>query len=90
MPKAIMDPEEVRQFANELRRFTADLQNSMTSLHARFKSLGDTWKDQEHEKFSQEFVQAMKVLRKFIEVSNRHTPYLLRKVQHVEEYLDQR
>jgi hypothetical protein len=32
----------------------------------------------------------MKVLRKFVEVSEKHTPYLLRKAQRIEQYLDQR
>jgi hypothetical protein len=32
----------------------------------------------------------MKALRKFIEISARHTPYLLRKAQRIEEYLRQR
>jgi uncharacterized protein YukE len=90
MPQAIMDPEEVRRFAEELKRFNLDLQNRMASLHARFSSLGDSWQDQEHTKFSEEFVQTMKALKKFVEVSNHHTPYLLRKAQRIEDYLNQR
>ncbi len=85
-----MDPEEVRRFAEELKRFNLDLQNRMSALHARFASLGDTWQDQEHLKFSDEFKQTLKALRKFIEISNAHTPYLLRKAQRIEEYLNQR
>jgi len=90
MAQAMMDPEEVRRFAEELKRFNADLQNRMSSLQARFASLGDTWQDQEHVKFSEEFKQTLKALRKFVEVSNQHTPYLLRKAQRIEEYLNQR
>jgi uncharacterized protein YukE len=90
MPQAIMDPEAVRRFAEELKRFNVDLQNRIASLHARFASLGDTWGDQEHEKFAQEFEQTMKALKKFIEVSGQHTPYLLRKAQRIEDYLAQR
>ena len=90
MPQAIMDPEDVRRFADELKRFNIDLQNRVASLQARFASLGDTWQDQEHEKFADEFRQTMKAMRKFVEVSNQHTPYLLRKAQRIEEYLKQR
>ena len=54
MPQAIMDPEEVRRFAEELKRFNMDLQNRMASLQARFSALGDSWQDQEHTKFSEE------------------------------------
>ena len=90
MSQAIMDPEKVRRFAEELARFSTDIENRMSLLHARFLSLGDTWQDQEHEKFAEEFLLTMKVLKKFTEVSEKHTPYLLRKAQRIEEYLDQR
>ena len=90
MPQAIMDPAEVRRFADELKRFNIDLQNRMASLQARFAGLGDTWQDQEHLKFSDEFKQALKALKHFVEISNQHTPYLLRKAQRIEEYLNQR
>lgn len=90
MAQAIMDPESVRRFAEELKRFNGDLQNRMTSLQARFTALGDTWQDQEHEKFAAEFAQTLKALKKFVDVSNQHTPYLLRKAQRIEDYLSQR
>ena len=90
MAQAIMDPEEVRRFASELKRFNEDIQNKASSLQARFSALGTTWQDQDHEKFAEEFVTTMKVLRKFMEVSEKHTPYLLRKAQRIEQYLDQR
>ena len=85
-----MDPEQVRRFAEELQRFNTDLQDKLMALQARFAALGDTWQDQEHSKFVEEFKQTIKALKKFIEVSNHHTPYLLRKSQRIEEYLNQR
>ena len=90
MAQAIMDPEQVRRFAEELKRFNADLQDRIAALQARFASLGDTWQDEEHAKFTEEFKQTMKALKKFVEISNQHTPYLLRKAQRIEEYLNQR
>ena len=90
MAQAIMDPEEVRRFAKELKRFNDDTQNKASSLQARFSALGATWQDQEHEKFAEEFLTTMKVIRKFMEISEKHTPYLMRKAQRIEEYLDQR
>jgi WXG100 family type VII secretion target len=90
MPQAIIDPEEVRRFAEELKRFNADLQTKLSLLQARFAALGDTWQDQEHTKFSDEFKQTMKAFKKFVEISNQHTPYLMRKAQRIEEYLNQR
>lgn len=90
MPQAIMDPEQVRRFADELKRFNGDLQDRLAALQSRFAALGDTWQDQEHAKFTEEFKQTMKTLKRFVEVSSQHTPYLLRKAQRIEEYLNQR
>ncbi|MDD5200281.1 MAG: WXG100 family type VII secretion target [Terrimicrobiaceae bacterium] len=89
MAQAIMDPEEVRRFATELKRFNEDIQVRAASLQARFAALGGSWQDQEHEKFSEEFVATMKALKKFVDVSEMHAPYLLRKAQRIEQYLDQ-
>ena len=85
-----MDPEEVRRFAEELKRFNEDLHTRSASLQARFGALSNTWKDQEHQKFAEEFTTTMKAMKKFIEASRVHTPYLLRKARRIEEYLDQR
>ncbi len=90
MSQAIMDPEEVRRFAKELKRFNDDVQAKAAALHARFVALSGTWQDQEHEKFAEEFVVTMKGLKKFVELSEKHTPFLLRKAQRIEEYLGQR
>jgi uncharacterized protein YukE len=90
MAQAIMDPEKVRRFAEELQRFNSDLENRMLMLQARLAALGDSWQDQEHEKFSEEFKQAMKALKRFVDLSKDHTPYLLRKAQRIEDYLHQR
>ena len=90
MSKAVMDPAEVRRFAEELKRFNLDLQNRITLLQARFGALGETWQDQEHARFAEEFRQTMKALLKFMESSSQHTPFLLRKAQRIEEYLSQR
>lgn len=90
MSQAIIDPEQVRRFAAELKRFNGDLRERTAALMARFTALGDTWQDQEQEKFSAEFVQLMKTLKSFLELSERHTPYLLRKAERIQQYLDQR
>ncbi|MDF1753465.1 MAG: WXG100 family type VII secretion target [Verrucomicrobiales bacterium] len=90
MAQAIADPEELRRFAEELKRFNNDIQNSMSSLNARFSALGDTWQDQENQKFAEEFKDTMKTLRKFVEASNTQGPFLLRKAQRLEDYLKQR
>ena len=85
-----MDPEEVRRFAEELKKFNTDIQARMGSLQARFGALGDSWKDREHAKFEEEFKDSFKAMKKFLEASSKHAPYLLRKARKIEEYLEQR
>ncbi len=90
MSKAIVDPEELRRFAMDLKRVTNELQKSMTMMHGRLMHLGQTWRDQEHTRFANELEQTVKVLQRFVEQSNDHIPFLLRKADRVEEYLQQR
>jgi uncharacterized protein YukE len=90
MSQAIVDPSELRRFATNLKRFNADLQASLAGLYGQLVSLGDTWRDQEHDRFRQEFEQTMHTLERFIDVSGEHIPFLLRKAERIEEYLSQR
>jgi uncharacterized protein YukE len=90
MPQAIVDPEELRRFAQNLKRFTTELHNQMTVLHGQLVGLGTSWRDQENQKFAEEFEQTLVVLKRFLETTNQHIPFLLRKAQRVEEYLSQR
>lgn len=90
MSQAIADPEELRRFAAELKRFNEDLRERTTALMTRYAALGDSWQDQENEKFSVEFLQTMKGLKRFNEVAERHAPYLMRKAARIQQYLDQR
>src|SRR5207253_702992 len=87
MSQAIVNPAELRRFVHNLQRFNSELQNQMTMLRGQLVSLGQTWRDQEHEKFTQEFQETMLVLNRFVEAANEHIPLLMRKAQRVEEYL---
>jgi uncharacterized protein YukE len=90
MPHAIVDPEELRRFAHNLKQFNNELQGRLAVLHGQLISLGNTWRDKEHEKFSQEFEQTMLVVKRFMEAATVHIPFLIRKAERVEEYLQQR
>jgi uncharacterized protein YukE len=90
MAKAVVDPAELRRFAQDLKRFNTELHNQMKVLHGRLLALGQTWRDQEHTKFSEEFEETMKVLLRFTEATDQHIPFLLRKAERIEDYLQQR
>jgi uncharacterized protein YukE len=88
--QAIVNPEELRRFALTLKEFNTELLDRMNSLSSRLNALSSTWRDQENQKFSEEFAQHMKVLARFVEANEQHIPYLLRKAERIEEYLRQR
>jgi uncharacterized protein YukE len=90
MGQAIVDPAELRRFAQTLKRFNTDLQDRTTALNVELCHLGATWRDQENKKFSEEFQQHMRYLARFGDSIERHIPYLLRKAESIEEYLEQR
>ncbi len=90
MSQAIADPEDLRRFSADLKQFNNRLRESTSRLQAQFGYLGDTWRDQEHHKFAQEFEQTMRVLAHFMRTCDEHIPFLLRKAQRIDDYLRQR
>ena len=74
MSQAIVDPNELRRFAHHLKQFNGDLRERLSGLHAEMTRLSDTWRDQEHEKFTQEFEQTLHVIEHFLEVADEHVP----------------
>jgi uncharacterized protein YukE len=89
-PQAIASPEEIERFARDLKQFNAQLKDSMARLYAQYRQLGDTWRDQEHQKYGQEFEQTMRVLNQFMRSSDEQIPFLLRKASRLRDYLTQR
>jgi uncharacterized protein YukE len=90
MSQAVVDPGELRRFAQNLKQFNAELRERLAALHGQLRGLGDSWRDQEHEHFVEEFEQTVRVLAGFLEATDQHVPFLLRKAERVEQYLQQR
>lgn len=89
MPQAVVDPEELRRFAIRLKKFNSDLQNQTTLLANQLAALGSTWRDQEHKKFVEQFEHHIKMIARFTEATDQYVPYLVRKAEHIEDYLQQ-
>ncbi len=90
MAQAVVDPAELRRFAQNLRHFNTELQNKMAVIHGQLSGLSQTWRDKEQEKFTEEFEATLIVINRFIEASSQYVPFLMRKAERVEEYLQQR
>jgi WXG100 family type VII secretion target len=90
MPQAIVDPEELRQFAQSLKKFSTEIQARINMISGQLSALSKTWRDQEQKKFSEEFEQQVKGVQRLIEVIEEHIPYLVRKAEIIDEYLHRR
>jgi uncharacterized protein YukE len=90
MSRAIVDPAELRRFAQALKNFNNEVGQQLAVLQGQFAGLGDTWRDQEHDRFAQQFAETVQVLNRFLEASQQQIPYLLRKAERIDDYLQQR
>ena len=88
--QAIVNPEELERFARELKRFNDEIKERTNRLQGQFRQLGETWRDQEHRKFAEEFWKTMGVIQAFTKTADKHVPFLLRKAERAREYLRQR
>jgi uncharacterized protein YukE len=90
MPRVDATPEDIRNFARNLAKFKVELFERTFQLRAQFRQLGDTWRDQEEIRYADEFEQAMRSIQRFINVTDEQIPYLLRKADRLDDYLNQR
>lgn len=90
MSQAIVDPAELRRFAHQLKKFNAELEERISTLGNQLHALNTTWRDQEHKKFADQFEHQLKLIARSIEVTNEYAPFLLRKAERIEDYLQQR
>jgi uncharacterized protein YukE len=90
MTQAIVDPAELRRFIQHLKKFNGEVLEQMQAAQRQLVQLGATWRDQEHDRFMEEFEQQLRTLSRFVDITNQYVPYLLRKAERIEEYLQQR
>ena len=76
MTQAIVDPDELRLFAQMLKQFNQDLADRATALSAQLHSLSSTWRDQENLKFTEQFEQHLRyVLTEYLIHYNTARPH---------------
>ena len=90
MAQLVVNPEELAKFALNLRDFTERLRQDTHRLNGQFSQLRETWRDQEQQKFAQEYMDMMKSIERFLNTSDQHIPFLLRKAERAREYQNQK
>lgn len=87
MPQAIVDPEQLRHFAAMLQRYSQTIRESTAALSQAQARLNETWRDQEQRRFSEEFDEQVKLVQKLLDISEKHVPYLVKKAEIIDQYL---
>lgn len=88
MPRAIVDPREVRRFAALLHEIVGHLGNSKSSVSRDFIELHSVWKDAKYQQFEKVFLDTMRNLELFLKSSETYAQYLNKKAGLAERYLE--
>ncbi|MGA4578519.1 WXG100 family type VII secretion target [Limisphaera sp. VF-2] len=90
MPQVHVDPEKLRSFAAELKRFAKEVEGQVNGLGNDLARLAQTWRDQEYERFVEEFVATQRQLQVFAEEVRTLAPLLEQDAEAVEKFLRSR
>lgn len=85
MPRAVGDPDSIRQLASKVHKASADIDVSARSLVGALK--GTDWSDPVQKRFEQDLNELVKYVKAFkarADVAERH---LQKKARELDEYL---
>jgi len=88
--QTIMDPREVRRFAQDLKERCNELGRLNGQTSAASLTVRETWKDSKYDSFVKLLDEAALEIRKFCDYGDRYAEHLNRKAGGVERYLDER
>ncbi|MCU1263949.1 MAG: WXG-repeat protein [Acidobacteria bacterium] len=87
MPKAIVDPRELRNFAAVLEETIGHLRGSKSQVSHSFNDLHAHWQDKKYSEFDRLFTETMGRLEVFLNSSELYSNYLRKKAEKAERYL---
>ena len=90
MPRAVVDPEQVRRFAANLEQSSQDIRSQKTAMIAAFARLHETWRDEKYSRFDQLFTESAQLIERYVQQSERYSQFLKQKAERAQRYLDQR
>jgi|GEM_PF-911821 len=81
-----VDPDRLREIAEELSMFSADIGTQLTVLSHELERLGRTWQDEEYGKFKNAIQPLLQILEHFHEEITRSKPAMLADAEVVRAY----
>lgn len=90
MPKAIVSPRELQNFAAILADTIGRVRTSKSEMVHNFDDLHGYWRDKKYSEFDRLFKETMARLESFVNISELYVEYLRKKAAKAERYLDGR
>ena len=87
MSMAIANPEELRRFANALEVYIQRIDEETGRIASQFNSLGDSWKDEQHLRFENDFNELRSQVALFKERTAEYPPHLYAMANDLDQYL---
>jgi hypothetical protein len=87
MPKAIVDPRELRSFAAVLAETVGHVRGSKSQITHHFNELHSYWQDKKYSEFDRLFTDTMGRLEVFLNSSELYVRFLQKKAEKAEQYL---
>jgi hypothetical protein len=88
MPRAIVDPRELRRFSALLMETVGRLRNSKSVVTHDFNDLRSVWKDKKYGQFERVFGETMGRMDVFLKSAEMYAQYLNHKARLAERYFD--
>lgn len=81
------NPDQIEQFATSLAVFGQNVREELARIHVAFDQLSETWIDEAHERYSQQFEEMVPPISRLMEETPDHVMHLLRKAEELRAYL---
>jgi uncharacterized protein YukE len=87
MAQVIVDPDELRAFANRLISEARALKERQSTIESHRDILESVWKDQRYEAFEKAYLPSVRALDRFCKQVHDYAAYLRRKADAADRYL---
>ncbi len=84
------NPDEMRQFAYHLTKFSMDLRTMDSQTKAKMNQLNQTWRDRKSQEFTEKYHNTVRALPPLIETLEGYSAYLKEAAALLDEFLKKR
>lgn len=81
------NPDQIEQFATRLAIFGHNVREELAHIHVAFDQLSETWIDEAHERYGQQFAEMVPPISRLLEETPDHVSHLLRKAEELRTFL---